>query len=391
MDKVQSGHGHGHMSLHEAKKKDLWHYLRILKAMTVLTILVSSAFVLLIFFAPITFFLLRLFSIHWSRKVTALIFGHWLSMWPFFFEKINKTRVVFSGQKVPQGERAIIMCNHRTEVDWMYVWSLALRKKRVGWVKYVVKSSVKNVPIFGWAFHVLEFLLIDRRWEVDEHVFRTMLSSFKGPEDPLWLVIFPEGTDYTELKCEKSQKYAEEHGLPKLHHVLLPRIKGIYACLAQLQDSIDAVYDLTIGYKSQCPLFIDNALGTDPKEVHIHIKRIPISDIPGPDTEVSEWLVKEFSRKDALLSQFYREGTFPNSGDTEEELSTLVCGANFCVIMALTYALTQLLFYSFFWVKVYAAFSFVLLTASTYLGYKPRPIFKGGSVGAFAKDNGFKH
>lgn len=370
----------GRMQTHKVLKKDLWHYLRVLKAMVVLATLLTSASALLIFLAPLTFFLLRLCSIHWSRKLISHIFGCWLSMWPFFFEKINKTRVVFSGHKVPQAERAIVMCNHRTEVDWMYIWSLALRKKRVGSVKYVVKSSVRNAPVFGWAFHVLEFLLIDRRWQADELVFESMLSTFKGFQDPLWLVIFPEGTDYNEEKCEQSQKFAEEHGLPKLHHVLIPRTKGIYACLAQLHDSVDAVYDLTIGYSNGCPLFIDNALGTDPKEVHIHIKRIPISDIPLTKNAVSEWLVKEFSRKDALLSHFYREGTFPNGGNIEEELSTVTGVANLCLIVVATLGLIQLLFSSFLWVKFYVAFSFVLLTASTYLNYKPLPIFKGQSI-----------
>ncbi|WJX56918.1 1-acylglycerol-3-phosphate O-acyltransferase [Trifolium repens] len=39
-----------------------------------------------------------------------------------------------------------------------------------------------------------------------------MLSTFKDPQDPLWLAIFPEGTDFTEEKCIRSEKYAAEHG-----------------------------------------------------------------------------------------------------------------------------------------------------------------------------------
>lgn len=374
------------------QKKDLWHYFRILKAVVVLATLTGSASAILIFMSPFTFFFLRLFSIRWSRKLNAFIFGRWLSMWPFFFEKVNKTQVIFSGHKVPAAERAIVFCNHRTEVDWMYIWNLAVRKNRVGSVKYVVKSSVKNVPVFGWAFHVLEFLLIDRRWQVDELVFESMLSTFKGFQDQLWLVIFPEGTDYTEAKCEKSQKYAEDNGLPKLHHVLLPRTKGVYACLAQLHDSVDAVYDLTIGYKNKCPLFIDNALGTDPKEVHIHVKRIPISDIPRPITEVgvSDWLVKEFARKDALLGHFYREGTFPDGRNVEEKLDTFAGVANCCFIVGSSYAFL-LLFLAFPWVKVYAALSCILLAASTYVNYKPLPILHDRTVRTFRKANGIRH
>lgn len=384
MATTRNGHMPSLQQQTQKKKKDPLYYLRFIKAMVVLMILVCSASVLLLFLAPWTFFFLRLFSIRWSRKLTSMIFGHWLAMWPFFFEKINKTRVVFSGHRVSEGERVMVLCNHRTEVDWMYIWSLALRKKSVGSVKYVLKSSVRNAPVFGWAFHVLEFLPIDRKWQVDELVFESMLSTFKNPQDPLWLVIFPEGTDYTEEKCSRSQEFAEEHGLPKLHHVLLPRTKGVYACLAHLRDSIDAVYDLTIGYKNRCPLFIDNALGTDPKEVHIHIKRIPISDIPLTETEVSAWLVKEFSRKDELLSHFYREGTFPDSGGIEGELSMSMGMANFCIIIVSTCVLLQLMFSSFLWVKVYVALSCVYLTAATYWNYKPQQILRGQRARTFS-------
>ena len=118
-------------------------------------------------------------------------------MWPFLFEKINKTKVIVSGNNLPARERIILICNHRTEVDWMYLWNLALRKKRIGNVKYVMKSSVRNAPVFGWAFHVLEFLPIYRKWEMDALIFEHILSSFKDRCDPLWLIIFPEGTDYT--------------------------------------------------------------------------------------------------------------------------------------------------------------------------------------------------
>ena len=141
-------------------------------------------------------------------------------MWPYLFEKVNKTKVNFVVDNQKQGrgkydhgdgddeeeednmaikerERVLLMCNHRTEVDWMYIWNLALRKGRIGHVKYVLKSSVRNVPVFGWSFHLLEFLLVERNWQTDERAFVSLLSTFKDPIDPLWLVIFPEGTDYT--------------------------------------------------------------------------------------------------------------------------------------------------------------------------------------------------
>jgi lysocardiolipin and lysophospholipid acyltransferase len=51
--------------------------------------------------------------------------------------------------------------------------------------------------VFGWGFNILEFIPVERKWKVDESTIRQMLSTFKDPRDPLWLALFPEGTDFT--------------------------------------------------------------------------------------------------------------------------------------------------------------------------------------------------
>ncbi|KAJ7197311.1 hypothetical protein O6H91_Y504500 [Diphasiastrum complanatum] len=287
---------------------------RAIRGITCLSILLSTALMMLIYLSPLTFVLVRFFSLRYSRRLVAFFFGRWLSMWPFLFEKINGTKVVFAGDRVPDSERVLLICNHRTEVDWMYLWNLALRKSRIGYVKYVVKSSVRNAPIFGWAFYVVEFLLLDRKWELDEPIIKSYLSSFQDKRDPLWLIIFPEGTDFTEQKMLKGQQFAEIRGLPKLENVLMPRTRGFIACLSQLHSSLDAVYDLTIGYNYCCPRFIDNLFGIDPAEVHIHVRRIPINDIPTSEDALSGWLYEAFLKKDKLLTYFKRHSHFQSSG-----------------------------------------------------------------------------
>lgn len=171
--------------------------LRIIRGVICLAVLLSTALMFLIYFVPVAVLLLRSFSINCSRKVVSLLFGIWLGLWPFLFEKINKTKVIFSGDRVPAGERVLLIANHRTEVDWMYLWDLALRKGCLGHMKYVLKKSLMKLPIFGWGFHILEFIPLERKWEVDEPVMQSMLSTFTNPQDPLWLAVFPEGTDFT--------------------------------------------------------------------------------------------------------------------------------------------------------------------------------------------------
>ncbi|KAK1417464.1 hypothetical protein QVD17_26591 [Tagetes erecta] len=349
--------------------------LRFFRGMFCLLVLLSTAFVILVYCGFITAVIFRPFSIHYSRKATAFFFGSWLALWPLLFEKINKTKVIFSGETVPAAdERVLIIANHRTEVDWMYLWDLAMRKGRLGYIKYVLKSSLMKLPVFGWAFQILEFISVERKWERDEAPMRRMLSTFKNYHDPLWLAIFPEGTDFTEQKCIRSQKFASEHGLPVLHNVLLPKAKGFAACLEELRGCLDAVYDITIGYKNRCPTFLDNAFGVAPSEVHIHVRRVIVNDIPTSEEMVGSWLIDTFTKKDKLLSDFQSNGCFPHQG-TEGDLPTIPCLVNAFWVIILTSMCMLLTFVSSFWFKAYITLVCSYLALATHFNIRPSPIF----------------
>ncbi|XP_057456368.1 probable 1-acyl-sn-glycerol-3-phosphate acyltransferase 5 [Lotus japonicus] len=346
--------------------------LTVLRGMVCLLVLLSTAFIMLVFFGFLSSVIVRLFSISYSRKATSFFFGAWLTLWPFLFEKINKTIVVFSGDIVPSRERILLIANHRTEVDWMYLWDLALRKECLGYIKYILKSSLMRLPIFGWAFHILEFVPVERKWEADESTMRHMLSTFKDPQDPLWLALFPEGTDFNEKKCLRSKKYAAEHGLPILKNVLLPRTKGFCTCLQELRGSLTAVYDVTIGYKYRCPSFLDNVFGVDPSEVHIHIRRIPVDSIPVSESEISKWLIDRFECKDQLLANFQFQGQFPDQ-ITERDLFAVKNILNCMTVVMLTGTCMYCIFSSS-WFKLYVSIVCAYLVPATYFNIRPQPI-----------------
>nr|XP_043636003.1 probable 1-acyl-sn-glycerol-3-phosphate acyltransferase 5 [Erigeron canadensis] len=344
-----------------------------IRGIVCMVVYVLTSFMYLIYLAPFAAVFLRLFSIHYSRKLTSFFLGLWLAMWPFLFEKINKTKVVFSGESVPQRERVLLIANHKTEVDWMYLWDLALRKGSLGSIKYVLKSSLMKLPLWGWGFHILEFISVERKWKVDEIMMRKTLMTFTNPIDELWLALFPEGTDFTEQKCVKSQKFAAENGLPILKNVLLPKSRGFHACLEILRGSLDAVYDVTIAYKNRCPTFLDNVFGIEPTEVHVHVRRIPLDDIPSSQTECNSWLLNTFHLKDQLLSDFITTGHFPNEG-TETELSTIKCLARCLAVLAVTCVSTYATFYLSFGFKIYVGLACAYLTLATNFGFHPSPV-----------------
>lgn len=134
-----------------------------------------------------------------------------------------------------------------------------------------------------------------------------------------------------------------------------------------------AVYDVSIAYKNCCPSFLDNAFGVDPSEVHIHVRRIQIRNIPTSDSDAAAWLIDTFQLKDQLLSNFKAQGHFPNQ-IAEEELSFEKCLLNFMLVISLTAIFFYLTFFSSFYFKIYAGLACIYLASATHLKFQPMPV-----------------
>lgn len=127
-----------------------------------------------------------------------------------------------------------------------------------------------------------------------------------------------------------------------------------------------------MAYKYRCPLFIDNLFGIDPAEVHINIRRIPMAEIPTSEEEASAWLYDCFYQKDKLLTDFYRDGCFPNRID-EGELDTRAFLLRLVTFVIGTVTVLRYALFQYTWLQVYVAFSVVLLSGVTFFNYKPMP------------------
>jgi hypothetical protein len=126
---------------------------------------------------------------------------------------------------------------------------------------------------------------------------------------PLWLVSFVEGTRITPAKLERSQNYAEATGLEPPNHVLIPRTKGFVASVQALRQSLDAVYDVTIGYPDGVPTLWQYIKG-HARVAHLHIRRYPIAELPTRAAGLAQWLIRQFGEKDRLLERFYATHSF---------------------------------------------------------------------------------
>ena len=118
-----------------------------------------------------------------------------------------------------------------------------------GRIYIILKESLKNVPIFGWGAQFYNFIFLSRKWETDKSRFQRHLSQLSNPKDPMWLLIFPEGTNLSETTRAKSKAWAEKQGINDMKHQLLPRKTGLQFCLQRLKESTNWLYDCTIAYE----------------------------------------------------------------------------------------------------------------------------------------------
>lgn len=218
-------------------------------------------------------------------------------------------------------ERLVLMANHQLYTDWLYLWWIAYTNGLHGFVYIILKESLKNVPIIGWSAQMYNFIFLARNWEEDQQRFKKALSKLSNPKDPMWLIIFPEGTNLSASTRERSKKWAEKNGLEDMKHQLLPRSTGLKFCLNELKDSTEWLYDCTIAYEGVPPGQFGQDIftlrssffeGRPPKSVNMHWRRYHISTIPIHNTKAFEvWLRNRWREKDYMLEYFQRHTRFP--------------------------------------------------------------------------------
>jgi hypothetical protein len=65
-------------------------------------------------------------------------------------------------------EHALVVCNHRSDIDWLVGWILAQRSGCLGSALAVMKKSSKFLPVIGWSMWFSEYLFLERNWLTSE-------------------------------------------------------------------------------------------------------------------------------------------------------------------------------------------------------------------------------
>ena len=156
-------------------------------------------------------------------------------------------------------ERMVFIANHQLYTDWLYLWWIAYTSRMHGHIYILLKESLKYVPVLGPAMMFYGFIFMSRTWAKDQdrihYRLQKLASKHKGPLsgshdlDPMWLLIFPEGTNVSSNARRTSNKWAEKQGVGDMKWQVLPRSTGFHYVLSELKGTIDWVYDCTVAYE----------------------------------------------------------------------------------------------------------------------------------------------
>ncbi|KAB2046307.1 hypothetical protein ES319_D01G224200v1 [Gossypium barbadense] len=208
-------------------------------------------------------------------------------------------------------EHALLLPNHRSDIDWLVGWVLAQRSGCLGSSIAVMKKSSKFLPVIGWSMWFSEYLFLERSWAKDENTIKAGLQRLRDYPQPFWLALFVEGTRFTQAKLVAAQEYATSQGLPIPRNVLIPRTKGFVSAVSHMRSFVPAIYDITVAIpkSSPSPTMLRLFKGQS-SVVHVHIKRHLMKELPEMDEAVAQWCKDLFVEKDKLLDKHIAEDTF---------------------------------------------------------------------------------
>ncbi|KAI4567577.1 hypothetical protein MJT46_008790 [Ovis ammon polii x Ovis aries] len=210
-------------------------------------------------------------------------------------------------------ENAIVVLNHKFEIDFLCGWSLAERFGVLGGSKVLAKKELAYVPIIGWMWYFTEMVFCTRKWEQDRKTVSESLLHLRDYPEKYFFLIHCEGTRFTEKKHQISMQVAQAKGLPSLKHHLLPRTKGFAVTVRSLRNVVSAVYDCTLNFRNNENPTLLGVLNGKKYHADLYVRRIPLEEVPEEEDKCAAWLHRLYQEKDAFQEEYSRTGTFPET------------------------------------------------------------------------------
>ncbi|KAL6570273.1 1-acyl-sn-glycerol-3-phosphate acyltransferase [Orobanche minor] len=227
--------------------------------------------------------------------------------WERFLMRLVQTRTLFvllSWFVLSAGkERALLICNDISDIDWLVGWVLAQRAGCVGRALALIKKASIYLPVSYRLVHVVFRFYISRvNWAKDE-------DTMKG----LGLL--------------------RKSGLPVRGNILIHHTKGFVAAVTHLRSFVPVIYNMTVAIpKNGPPPTLLRLFRGCSSTVHVHIERHLMQELPEMNIGIAQWCKDVFVAKEMMLflERHLATNTFGNDirrdiGRPKRSLLVVIC------------------------------------------------------------------
>lgn len=228
----------------------------------------------------------------------------------------------------------IIICNHITTIDFLIIM-VYLKYFGINSFNFILNYKVKYIVGFGLVMYANPDIKVFRNWEQDQDNMHKQIEKFKTRlnHKKQVLIIFPEGTRYTEDKFKVAQEFSKSKGIPVYDHLLVPKARGLWFLINSFKklNKLGRVWDITLTVPSMLgrSAYINDLIGKPIGPIYGTIKELKL-DFNYNDLEsFKTWLFKNWKVKDEFMKHYknliYKKLCFDNSKYKHLAIIALVC------------------------------------------------------------------
>jgi len=193
----------------------------------------------------------------------------------------------------------LVVANHQSWVDILVLQKILNR--RVPFMKFLLKRELFWVPLLGLAWWSLDYPFLERSSTPAKDLETILKASENFKVTPVSIMVFAEGTRFTQEKRERQGS--------RFRHVLKPKVGGLTALFQGMGTRIGSIVDVTIAYPGGTPTFWEFLCGRA-DEVRVRVEVIPMDpELVGDfaaDKEyrrrITGWLSELWTRKDQRMA-----------------------------------------------------------------------------------------
>jgi 1-acyl-sn-glycerol-3-phosphate acyltransferase len=203
-----------------------------------------------------------------------------------FICRLPGCQVFMYGDEFNRNEKSTIISNHKAMYDILATYYVSGFFNR--FIGFCTKKQIAYVPGIGWWCTRMKFPTLNRNI--------SDLKTLESTKVPFPIVIYPEGTRYSDQKYKESYQFAKQNDYPISKYAQLPKYKGAFALPK------DVVYHMTLVYLDRNQRIITGEIKEFPHRIYIHVKKH--TNVPREESEYKKWIQNQFANIDDIYDNF---------------------------------------------------------------------------------------